>query len=181
VRVGVNADVGRNPSARCTISAGPSFVARAARRAAARANEPPEPIASTPSSGSISSPEPLMTKTMLLVRHDEQCLEPPQHAVRPPVLGQLDRGARQVGRIALQLLLELLDNVKASAAAPAKPARILPPRSVRTLLALASSPSHDRDLPSPPIADFAVAADAENRRAMDDWQHAFRYALGCAW
>src|SRR5256885_13317679 len=45
----------------------------------------------------------------LLVCDDEQRLEPAQHPVGPPVFGQLDRRPRQIGRIALQLLLEFLD------------------------------------------------------------------------
>src|SRR5258705_17640 len=49
-------------SARWTISGGLSLVELSSARAAARANDPPDPIARTPSSGSISSPEPLTTK-----------------------------------------------------------------------------------------------------------------------
>ncbi len=44
------------------MAGGSSFVVPSSARAAASANEPPDPIARTPSSGSISSPEPLMTK-----------------------------------------------------------------------------------------------------------------------
>ena len=62
-----------------------------------------------PSSGSISSPVPRDDEAVLAVGDDEQRLEPAQHAVAAPVLGQLDRGARQVAGIALELLLELLE------------------------------------------------------------------------
>ena len=48
-------------------------------------------------------------EAVLLVDDDEQRLEPAEHAVAAPVLGQLDRGAREVVRIALELLLELLE------------------------------------------------------------------------
>jgi hypothetical protein len=43
------------------------------------------------------------------IRNGEQRLETAQEPIRAPVLGQLDGGARQVARIALELLLELLE------------------------------------------------------------------------
>ena len=45
---------------------------------------------------------------MILVGDDQERFEPAEHAVAPPVLGQLDRGPRQIPRIAIELLLELL-------------------------------------------------------------------------
>ena len=62
-----------------------------------------------PSSGSMSSPVPEMMKPCSRVGDDEQRLEPAQHAVAAPVLGELDGGAREVARVALELLLELLE------------------------------------------------------------------------
>src|SRR5690606_15117390 len=47
------------------------------------------------------------------VRDGEQGLEAPQVAVGTPVLGQLDAGAREVGRVALELLLELVEQGQA--------------------------------------------------------------------
>ena len=37
-------------------------------------------------------------EAVLQVGHDQQRLEPAEDPVAPPVLGQLDRGAREVGR-----------------------------------------------------------------------------------
>jgi hypothetical protein len=45
---------------------------------------------------------------VLQIGHHEQRLQATQHPVTPPVLGQLDRGARKVPGIAVELLLELL-------------------------------------------------------------------------
>src|SRR5665213_2680483 len=46
----------------------------------------------------------------VLAGHDnEQRLQPPEHAVATPVLGQVDSGTWQIVREAFQLLLELLE------------------------------------------------------------------------
>ena len=57
----------------------------------------------------MSSPVPEMMKPCCASATSEQRLEPPQHAVAAPVLGQLHGRAREVARIALELLLELLE------------------------------------------------------------------------
>ena len=62
-----------------------------------------------PSSGSITSPVPETRNVLLAVGHDQQRLQPAQHAVGAPVLGQLDRGAREVAAVLLQLGLEALE------------------------------------------------------------------------
>src|SRR5260221_11033163 len=46
---------------------------------------------------------------MLLVRHRQHCLEPPQDAVGAPVLGELDRRAHQISLVLVELLLEALE------------------------------------------------------------------------
>ena len=61
----------------------------------------------TPSSGSITSPVPEMMRECSRVGHRQQGLQPPQDPVRPPVLGQLHRGPRQVAPVLLELRLEL--------------------------------------------------------------------------
>ena len=43
---------------------------------------------------------------MLAIGHGQECLEPSKHAVGAPVLGELDRRARQVPAVLLQLRLE---------------------------------------------------------------------------
>ena len=60
---------------------------------------------------------------MLQVRDAEERLQPPQDPVAAPVLGQLDGSARQVAGMALEFLLEFLEQRRsASATEPAKPA-----------------------------------------------------------
>ena len=46
---------------------------------------------------------------MLLVGYGEESLESTEHPIAPPILGQLDRGALKISGVALQLLLELLE------------------------------------------------------------------------
>ena len=46
---------------------------------------------------------------MLLVGDGEESLEPAEHPIAPPILGQLDRGALKISGVALQFLLELLE------------------------------------------------------------------------
>ena len=74
--------------------------------AAASAYAPPDPIAMIPSSGSIRSPVPERRYVALRVHDDQHRLEPAQHPVGPPVLGQLDGGALEVAAVLLQLRLE---------------------------------------------------------------------------
>ena len=75
-------------------------------RAAASAYGPPEPMPIRPSSGSITSPVPETMNDVLLIGHGQQRLQPAQHPVAAPVLGQLDGGAREVAAILLELALE---------------------------------------------------------------------------
>ena len=62
-----------------------------------------------PCSGSSTSPLPVMISEALAVGDREHRLEPAQHAVGAPVLGQLDRRAHQVALVLLELGLEALE------------------------------------------------------------------------
>src|SRR5207237_9229194 len=48
-------------------------------------------------------------ESVFLVGHDEQRLEAAEHTVAAPILRELDGGARHVAGIALELLLEFLE------------------------------------------------------------------------
>ena len=72
-------------------------------RAAASANAPPEPMAATSYSGSMTSPVPEM------MSDEQQRLETAQHAVGAPVLGQFDRGPGEMAVMLLELALEALE------------------------------------------------------------------------
>ncbi len=78
-------------------------------RAAASANEPPEPMPISPSSGSSTSPEPVSTRLTLPVGHRHHRLQPPQVAVGAPVLGEFDAGAGKLLRILLELTFQPLE------------------------------------------------------------------------
>ena len=78
-------------------------------RAAARAYEPPEPIAKIPSSGSIMSPVPEDHEPVLAVCDGKQRLQSTQHPIASPVLGELDGRARKIAGVPLQLFLELFE------------------------------------------------------------------------
>ena len=82
---------------------------RRSARADDSAYEPPEPIARMPSSGSMMSPVPEMMNPCSLSATIEQRLEAAKHAIAAPVLRELDRRARHIPGIALELLLELLE------------------------------------------------------------------------
>ena len=147
-------------------------------RAAASAYEPPEPIARMPSSGSISSPVPEMMKPCSRVGDDEQRLEPAQDAIAAPVLGQLHRRAGQVARIALELLLELLEQRDRVGGGAGETGEELAAAERPDLLRVRL---HDRladgDLAVAAERDFAVAADGENGRGADALQltlHCFK-------
>ena len=62
-----------------------------------------------PSSGSSTSPLPVMTSDALRVGHGEHRFETAQHAIGAPVLGELDRRAHQVALVLLELGLEALE------------------------------------------------------------------------
>jgi hypothetical protein len=65
----------------------------------------------------------------------QQRFQAPQSAVCAPVLGKFDRRPGEVA-VTLQLRLEQLEQVKASAVPPANPAITLPSAMRRTLRAL---------------------------------------------
>ena len=79
---------------------------RASAFAAASAYGPPDPMPTTPSSGSIEIARARQQEHRRLVEHDEHRLEPPQRAIGTPVLRELDRRALEVAAILLQLRLE---------------------------------------------------------------------------
>ena len=81
-------------------------VCRASALAAASAYAPPDPIAMIPSSGSIRSPVPESRIRRLGVHDDQHRLEPPQHAIGAPVLGELDGRALEVAAVLFELGLE---------------------------------------------------------------------------
>ena len=66
----------------------------------------------------------------------EQRVEPAQVPVHPPVLGELDDRLRHVGRIALELLLELLEERERVGDRPREAGEERPSPSTRTLRAL---------------------------------------------
>ena len=72
---------------------------------------------------------------LVVVGDHQQRLEPAQHAIGAPVLGQLDGGAAQVAVVLLELRLELLEQREPSAPEPAKPAITRPSYMRRTLRA----------------------------------------------
>ena len=84
-------------------------------RAAASANDPPEPIPINPSSGSRTSPVPSAPVTHQH-RPPPSCFEAAQIPVRPPVLGKLNAGPGQLARICSNF--NRSNRVKASAVAP---------------------------------------------------------------
>ncbi len=79
--------------------------------AAACAKPPPEPMAIKSCSGSITSPVPDIDISAFEVGDAQQGLEAAQTAVGAPILGQLDRSARQVAEF-LQFALEALEQGK---------------------------------------------------------------------
>ena len=105
-RVRVDADLGGDRHRLLGDRARSSVVCCASAFAAASAYAPPDPIPMMPSSGSIRSPVPESRNVDLIVHDDQHRLEPAQHAVGAPVLGQLDRRALEVAAILLQLRLE---------------------------------------------------------------------------
>jgi len=64
-------------------------------------------------------------KRLLSVANQQQRLEMPKKLVRTPVARQFDGGPPEVAMILLQLSLNRLKSVNASAVDPAKPATIL--------------------------------------------------------
>ena len=62
-----------------------------------------------PCSGSSTSPLPVMMSEASSVGHRQHRLQPAQHAVGAPVLGEFDGGAHQVALVLLELGLEALE------------------------------------------------------------------------
>ena len=122
VVVGVDADVGGDVQRR--LDDLPGARARCSRPARARRRRegPPEPMATTPSSGSMTSPLPETSARSVLVGDEHQRLEAAQVRVGAPVLGHLDRRAREVARCFSSLPSKRSNSVNASAVPPAKPA-----------------------------------------------------------
>ena len=106
VAVGVDADVAGDVQrlGRDRLRASSSVCASSAR-AADSAYGPPEPIAIRPSSGSITSPVPLMISEVSASATASSASSLPEAALGAPVLGHLDRGALQLA-VLLQLGLE---------------------------------------------------------------------------
>ena len=137
-------------------------------RAAARAKLPPDPMAMIPSSGSISSPDPLKRKAVLQVGHDQQRLQPAENPVAAPVLGQLHRRSRQVARIAIQLLLELFVQGERIGHRAGKPGQHLSALHGAHLVGVRLDDGlADADLAVAAERDPAVFADAQYRRAVE--------------
>src|ERR1041384_4042183 len=120
-------------------------------------------------------------KAMLLIRDDEQRLPAAPHAVRAPVLGELHGGPRQIRRIALELLLELLEQRESIGRGAGKAGEDLPAAQRAHLVGVGFHHGlTDRDLAVAADGDFAVAANTQNCRAMYAL-HVSRYARGWAW
>src|SRR5687768_13734229 len=107
-------------------------------------------------------------EAVLAVDDDEQRLEPAEHAVAAPVLRELDGGARQVARVALELLLELLEEGervgRGSGEAGEQLAAAEGANLVRVRLHDGLADGH---LPIAPESDLAVAAHGEDGRGAD--------------
>ena len=91
------------------ISRAPSSVCFDKARAAAVAYGAPDPMAAMPSSGSITSPSPEISRTDPDLGNQELSFEPPQIPVGSPFLGQLNSGSAHVAVPRLELPIELLD------------------------------------------------------------------------
>src|SRR5881396_1337014 len=103
----------------------------------------------------------------LLVGHREQCLEAAQHPVRAPVLGELHGRPRQVAGVALQLLLELLEQREGVGRRARKAGEDLAALQGPDLgrIRLHDRVAH-RDLTVATHSDGAVPADGEDGRAV---------------
>src|SRR5438067_1261013 len=115
-------------------------------------------------------------EAVFAVGHGEQRLEPPQHTVAPPLLRQLDRGTGYVAGIALELLLELLEEGErvrhGAGEARQQAAAAQEPDLLRVVLHYRIADGH---LPVAAQSDFPVAADGEDGGGTDarqDGRHA---------
>ncbi len=66
--------------------------------------------------GSMTSPAPLDDQAGRLVGDREHRFEPSQHAVGPPILGQLDDGAARIVGVLSELFFEWFGNERRPAA-----------------------------------------------------------------
>ena len=117
-------------------------------------------------SGSITSPLPEITNDVVCVGDQQQGFEAAQAAVAAPVLGQLDRRARQVA-VLLQLRFEALEQRERVGGAAGESRD---DRAVVQAAHLARIAFHDgvaeRDLSVAAHGDAAIATDAEDRGAV---------------
>src|SRR3989441_1169357 len=89
------------------------------------------------------------------------------HPIRPPVLRELDRRPRQVAGVALQLLLELLEQRERVRGGAGEPGEDLPTLERAHLVGIGLHYRvADRDLAVAAQGDVAVPPDAQNRRRM---------------
>ena len=104
--IGVDADPAAMRSASSAIWAASSaewaHSARAAARAKGRRSDADEAVVGLDHVARARDDE-----GRLRVGHGEQRLQPPEHPVHPPVLGQLDRRPREIAAMLLELGLEL--------------------------------------------------------------------------
>jgi hypothetical protein len=114
---------------------------------------PPLPIATSPSSGSSTSPLPVMISEPVTVGHRQHRLEPAQDAVGAPVLGQLHRRAQQIALVLVELRLEALEQrerIGRAAGEAGENAVVVQRRTLRALALTTTLPSVT--WPSPPSA-----------------------------
>ena len=123
-------------------------------------------MAITASSGSMTSPLPEMMKDDCRSATQQQRFEAPQRAVRAPVLGELDRGAREVA-VLLQLALEALEQREGIRGAAGKSREHLVVVQAAHFAGIALHDGvADRDLAVAAHGHGAVAAHREDRRAV---------------
>ena len=96
-------------SACLTMSAADIGECSSSARAAACAKAPPEPIATMPSSGSSTSPVPVSTSDAERSATASIASRRRKHAVRSPILRELDGGAHEVALVLFELGLEPLE------------------------------------------------------------------------
>src|SRR5512138_156577 len=143
--------------ARFTTSVASSCVLSTSARAAARAYEPPEPMARMPSSGSISSPVPDTMKPLSLSATMSSASSRRSTRSLRQSLASSTAARDKLPGYRSSFSSNLSNNVIASATAPAKPATIFPPRMSRTFCAwdfITVSPTVT--WPSPPIATLPL-------------------------
>ena len=114
----------------------------------------------------MTSPLPEMMKEVCRSATQQQRLEPPQRAVGAPVLGELDRGAREVA-VLLELALEALEQREGIRRAAGKAREHLVVVQPAHLAGIALHDGvADRDLAVAAHGDRTAAAHREDRRAV---------------